>query len=176
MAEMTMYVAVSSEWGIGYKNQLLFSIPEDVKFFREMTTGTTVVMGRATLDSLPGGRPLKNRRNIVLSTNEQLKVENAEIVHNKEELFELIRGDEKVSVIGGETIFKILLPYCDRAWVTKVDALRPADRFFPNLDEMPEWEVVSESGLKTYNDMNYRFVEYINKKTERYLGRSNRNL
>lgn len=113
-----------------------------MKFFRQTTTGNVVVMGRKTLESFPGGQPLKNRTNIVLSTNPDYQVKGAIVVHSKEELLkELEKYDsDSIYVIGGATIYKMMLPYCDTIHVTKIDHAYEADTFFVNLDEMPEWK------------------------------------
>ena len=133
-----------------------------MKFFREMTTGKVVVMGRKTLESFPNGLPLKNRINIVLTKNLDYKVKGALIVHTKEQLFkELWQYDSKnIYVIGGESIYRMLLDQCDTAFVTKIDYIYEADTYVPNLDELPEWEITQESEEQTYFDLEYRFVTY----------------
>lgn len=117
---MNLIVAVDKNWAIGYQNKLLVSIPEDMKFFRTTTTGKVVVMGRKTLETFPNGLPLKNRTNIVLTRNPEYKVKGAEVVHTVEEALELISEypPEDVYVIGGDTIYRQFLPYCDVAHVT----------------------------------------------------------
>ena len=130
---MNIIVNVDKNWGIGYQNKLLNRIPEDMKFFRETTTGKVVVMGRKTLESFPNGLPLKNRTNIILSTNPRYEVRGAEVVHSKEELFESLKKykDKEVYVIGGGQIYEMLLPYCRYAHVTKIDYSYAADTYFP---------------------------------------------
>ena len=120
------------------------------------------VMGRKTLESFPGGLPLKNRTNIVLTRNQNYKVKDAIIVHSIEELMEELKKypAEDVYCIGGDTIYKQLLPYCDVAQVTKIDFAYIADSYFPNLDEDPEWHVAAESEEQTYFDLEYKFVRY----------------
>ena len=119
-------------------------------------------MGRKTLESFPGGLPLKNRTNIVLTRNENYKVKDAIIVHSIEELMEELKRypAEDVYCIGGDTIYKQLLPYCDAAQVTKIDFAYIADSYFPNLDEDPQWHVAAESEEQTYFDLEYKFVRY----------------
>ena len=119
-------------------------------------------MGRKTLESFPGGLPLKNRTNIVLTRNENYKVKDAIIVHSIEELMEELKKypAEDVYCIGGDTIYKQLLPYCDAAQVTKIDFAYIADSYFPNLDEDPQWHVAAESEEQTYFDLEYKFVRY----------------
>ncbi len=159
---MKMIVAVDKNWGIGKNNDLLVSIPADMKMFRTETSGKVVVMGRKTLESFPGGLPLKNRTNIVLSGNPDYQVEGAIVVHSLQELLEEIKKypKDQVYCIGGDSVYKMLLPYCDTAQVTKIDFAYEADRYFPNLDEMPQWQVAAESEEQTYFDLEYRFVRY----------------
>lgn len=159
---MNMIVAVDNNWAIGNKGELLIRIPNDHKFFREETTGKVVVLGRKTLDTFPQGLPLKNRTNIILSANPDYKVKDAVVVHNIEELLEELENyDSKdVYIIGGESIYRQMLPYCDVAHVTKIDHSYQADAFFPNLDEMPGWEVTADSEEQTYFDIAYQFVKY----------------
>ena len=134
---MNIIVAVDKNWAIGKDNKLLVSIPADMKMFRQETTGKVVVMGRKTLESFPNGLPLKNRTNIVLTGNKDYNVKDAIIVHTVEELLEEIKKypSEEVYCIGGDSVYKQLLPYCDTAHVTKIDFAYEADSYFPNLDE-----------------------------------------
>lgn len=159
---MNVIVAVDDNWAIGMQNKLLVSIPADMKFFRETTMGKVVVMGRKTLESFPGGQPLKKRTNIVLTRDKQYQVKDAIVVHTVEELLEeLKKYDEKdIYVIGGETVYRQLLPYCKVAHVTKVHHTYEADTFFPNLDEMSDWAVTGVSEEQTYFDLEYEFVRY----------------
>ena len=159
---MNIIVAADSNWGIGKNNQLLVSIPADMKMFRQETTGKVVVMGRKTLESFPNGLPLKNRTNIVLTGNKNYKANGAIIVHTIEELLEEIKKypSDEVYCIGGDSVYKQLLPYCDTAHVTKIDFVYEADSHFPNLDEMPEWKITAESEEQTYFDLEYTFVKY----------------
>ena len=159
---MNLIVAADKNWAIGHENKLLVSIPADMKFFREMTTGKVVVMGRKTLESFPGGLPLKNRINVVLTKNMDYHVKDAVVVHSVEEaLEELKKYDTKdVYVIGGDTVYRQMLPYCDTAHVTKIDHAYEADTYFPNLDEEKEWELTADSEEQTYFDLEYRFLLY----------------
>ncbi|MCR4649672.1 MAG: dihydrofolate reductase [Lachnospiraceae bacterium] len=160
---MKLIACVDSNWGIGYKNELLVRIPSDQKFFRETTTGKVVVMGRKTLDSFPGGKPLKNRVNIVLSSAENPSVREEEIyVKNMDECLEKLKeyDREDVYIIGGASIYKQFLPFCDTALITKVDREFSADSYFPNLDKDDEWETVSESDEQTYFDNTFSFLTY----------------
>ena len=163
---MNIIVAADKNWGIGKDNKLLVSIPADMKFFRETTTGNVVVMGRKTLESFPGGLPLKRRTNIVLTKDVNYQVKDAVLVHSVEELLEELKkyDSENVYVIGGDSVYRQLLPYCDIAHVTKIDYAYEADSYFPNLEEDPQWEVTASSEEQTYFDLEYTFVKYQRKK------------
>ncbi len=163
---MNLIVAVDQNWAIGNKNQLLVRIPNDMKQFREMTTGKVVVLGRKTLETFPQGQPLKNRTNIILSTNKNYEVKDATVVHSVEELLEELKkyNSEDVYIIGGDSVYKQLLPYCDVAHVTQIDHAYEADSYFPNLEEDPEWEVTADSDEQVYFDLTYHFVKYERKK------------
>jgi dihydrofolate reductase len=158
---MKIVVAVDQNWGIGYQGELLQRIPEDMKSFKEMTMNHVVVMGRGTYDSLPGKAPLKNRVNIVLS--KRLQDDRVIVCHTPEELLqELNKYDrDDLYVIGGESIYHILLPYCTEAYVTKIQNTYPADKFFANIDQDNTWRLVSESELKTYQGVHYTFTKYV---------------
>ena len=159
---MNLIAAVDKNWAIGKNNELLVSIPNDMKMFRQMTTGKVVVMGRKTLESFPNGLPLKNRVNIVLTKNQNYQVKGAIIVHSVEEVLEELKkyDSEDIYVIGGETIYRQLLDECDVAHITKIDYAYDADAYFPNLDERPEWKITAESDEQTYFDLEYYFVKY----------------
>ena len=163
---MNLIVAVDNNWAIGSKNRLLVSIPADHKFFRQETTGKVVVLGRKTLETFPQGLPLKNRTNIIMSTNPDYHVKDAIIVHSKEELLEELKNykSEDVYIIGGESVYRLMLPYCDVAHVPKIDHEYEADAYFPNLDELDEWEITADSEEQTYFDLAYEFVKYERKK------------
>lgn len=157
---MKLIVAVSENWGIGKDNDLLFSIPTDMKFFRETTKGHTVVMGRKTLESFPGGKPLKNRLNIVLSKNLP-QGEGYTVVRDVEELLESLKTvDGEVFIIGGASVYKLLLPYADTALVTKVSKTVPADSFMPNLDADEHWVLADKSEPVFENGVEFSFCTY----------------
>lgn len=159
---MKAIVAVDKNWGIGKNNDLLFSIPADMKFFRQTTLNKVVVMGAKTLKSFPNGNPLKNRVNVVLST--KLKREDCVIVDNLEKLFEVLKTyEEEIFVIGGASVYKTLLDYCEEILVTKVDADGNADLFFPNLDELTNWKLIDESESLIDNGYSIKFTKYKNK-------------
>ena len=160
-------VHADKEWGIGKNNDMMFSLPKDMKFFRETTMGHTVVMGGNTLRSFPNGKPLKNRTNIVLSRG-QVR-DDCIIVPNFDELKKAIleRKNEEIYVIGGGVIYKELLPYCDEVLVTKVDAVGGAEVFFPNLDADKNFTCVYESEPIDDNGLTIRFTTYKNNAVER---------
>ena len=120
---MNLIVAADKNWGIGKDNKLLVSIPSDMKFFRQETMGKVVVMGRKTLESFPNGLPLKNRTNVVLTSDKNYQVKDAVIVHSIDEVLEELKkyDDDEIYVIGGGKVYEELLPYCDVAHVTKID-------------------------------------------------------
>ena len=159
---MNLIAAVDKNWAIGRNNKLLVSIPEDMKFFLSETTGKVVVLGRKTLDTFPGGQPLKNRTNIILTRNPNYQVKGAIICHSVEEVLEELKkyNSEDVYIIGGDSIYKEFLPYCDVAHVTRTDHVYDADAWFPNLEEDPAWVLTGESEEKTYFDLEFRFCRY----------------
>ncbi len=165
---MNLIVAVDKNWAIGYQNKLLVSIPADMKFFRSTTTGKVVVMGRRTLESFPNGLPLKKRTNIVLTGNKNYQVQDAVLAHTVEELLAELKKypSEDIYVIGGDSVYRQLLPYCEFAHVTKIDHAYQADTYFPNLDALDNWSIEGDSEEQTYFDLEYRFLLYRNKKPE----------
>lgn len=163
---MNLIANVDNCWAIGKDNRLLVRIPADMKFFRETTAGKVVVMGRKTLESLPNGQPLKNRTNIVLTRDRGYRVRDARTVFSMEELKEELNKypSEDVYVIGGESVYRQLIDDCDTAYITKDDYTYSADSYFPNLDELPEWELTQRSEEQTYFDLIYHFLKYEKKK------------
>ena len=144
------------------------SIPEDMKVFRSETTGKVGVLGRKTLATFPGGRPLKNRTNIILTRNEDFTVKAAVVCHSVEETLEELKKypSEDIYIIGGDTIYRQFLPFCDVAHVTRTEDAYDADAWFPNLDEDPEWELTGQSEEKTYFDLEFTFCRYERKKKD----------
>ena len=142
---MDAVVNVTEDWGIGLENRLLVSISADLRRFRKLTEGKTVIMGRKTLESLPHSRPLPHRRNLILSRDPYYRVEGAEVCSSVTALLEMVKEmpPDEVCLIGGASLYAALLPYCSRAFVTKTLCRLPADRFFPNLDELPNWQVAA---------------------------------
>ncbi len=159
---MKAIVAVDKCWGIGKNNDLLFSIPADMKFFRETTAGKVVVMGANTLKSFPNGNPLKNRVNIVLSTT--INRDDCIVVRSVDELFKEIEkySPDDVFLIGGARLYKTLIPYCESALVTKVDADGGAEVFFPDLDNTKGWSLAVKGQTIESNGYNVTFCTYKN--------------
>ncbi len=163
---MNIIAAVDKNWGIGNRGELLVSIPKDQKMYRQETTGKVVVFGRKTLDTFPQKQPLPSRTNIILTHDKNYQVKGAVVVHSIEKLLEELKKypSQDVYIIGGESIYQQMLPYCDTAHITQIDHEYQADAFFPNLDEDPEWEMTAEGEEETYFDLEYRFVRYNRKK------------
>lgn len=160
-----MILAADRNWGIGNKGQLLCHLSGDLKYFKQTTLGHTVIMGRATLESLPGKRGLPGRRNIVLTTRRDFTAERVDTVcHNLDELREAAKDDPDAFVIGGADVYAQLLPWCDTVYITKIDAEFPADRRFRNLDMDPAFQITRQSGEMEENGIRYRFVKYERKK------------
>ena len=162
---MQLIVAADKNWAIGNGSKLLVRIPEDQKFFRETTMGNVVVLGRKTLAEFPNGLPLKGRTNIILSRNPDFQAKDAIVVHSKEELCEELKkyDSSRIYIIGGESVYRMMLEYCDTAHVTKIDYSYQADKYFPNLDNEPGWELTGDSDEHTYFDLEYYFYRYENR-------------
>ena len=167
---MRAILHADKNWGIGKSNSLMFRIPADMKFFKETTTGNVVVMGSNTLKSFPGGKPLKDRLNIVLYPGGEDR-DDCKIVRSVDELFSEIDKypSENVFVIGGQMMYKTLLKYCTDVLVTKVDAEGDADAFFENLDNNSDFELVYESDPIETNGYTIRFTTYRNNNAEKYI-------
>lgn len=161
---MNLIVCVNKRMSIGKQGDLLYSIPEDMKFFRSTTSGKTVVMGRATLESLPGGKPLKNRKNIVLSRNAPQEQNGAVYCKDLKELADALKdeNDDDVFVIGGGAIYTLLFPYCKIAYVTCVDDDTEGDTYFPDITADENWREVYSSEEKEYEGVKYAFKTYEN--------------
>ena len=161
---MKLIAAVDNNWAIGNNNNLLIRIPEDQKFFRKMTTGNVVVLGRRTLSGFPNGLPLKDRVNVVLSANPDFNVKGAEVVRSLDELKKKLKeyDSDSIFIIGGGMIYNMLFEYCDTAYITKINYKYQADTYFPNLDDNPDWELVEESEEQTYFSIEYNYLTYKN--------------
>ena len=155
---MNVIVAVDENWAIGKDGDQLVYLKEDLKRFRTLTGGHTVILGRKTLATFPGGRPLKNRRNLILSRNPQFQAEGAEVFSSVEDLVK--QADKDAFVIGGASVYEQLLPYCDTAYITKIHAAFPADTYFPDLDRSDQWQVTEESESLEQDGISYHYVTY----------------
>lgn len=155
---MNLIVAVDQNWAIGKGGDQLIYIPDDLKHFRQLTLGHPVVLGRKTLSTFPGGRPLKGRRNLILSATPGYAVEGGEVFSSLETLLPQLPQD--AFVIGGESVYRALLPHCGTAYVTKLEASFPADRYFPNLDRDPEWALAEQSQPMEHGGLTFRYVTY----------------
>lgn len=159
---MNVIVAVDQNWAIGKDGDQLVYLSEDLKRFKSLTTGHPVILGRKTLATFPGGRPLKGRRNLILSRNTDFAPEGAEVFSDVETL--RAAAPEDAFVIGGASVYRQLLPWCDTAYVTKIDRAFPADCHFPDLDQDPAWERTEESAPLEQDGIIYRYVTYRRKK------------
>jgi len=162
---MKLIVAVARDWGIGCEGDLLFGLPDDMAFFRKTTKNKIVVMGRPTLLTFPGGEPLKNRINIVLTRDKDYKKEGCIICNSFEELFEELKkyDNEDVFLIGGGKIYNQLYPYCNEAYITKVDKVVKADTYLHNFDEDENWFLSFASDVHENNGLKFTFNTYKNK-------------
>lgn len=170
---MNLLVAVDNEWGIGYQGNLQVRLSEDMKYFRQLTEGHTIIFGRKTLATFPGGRPLPLRTNIVLTRQHDLAVPGLHVCHNLIELAELLEQLDSLDnwLIGGQSIYRQMLPYCNLAYVTRIDRSGPADVYFPDLDKHSDWILVDEQPWQiaqnkqsTMPDMvRFRFTRYQNR-------------
>lgn len=160
---MDLIVNVTENWGIGKDGKLLVSISADLKRFRQLTTGKTVILGRKTLSTFPGGRPLKNRTNLILSSN-VAAIEGAQVFPSLAALFERLKDCDlkNVSVIGGASVYRALLPYCDRAYITKTFLTPEADTFFPDLDKAEAWSVAETGPVLEENGVKFQYIDYVN--------------
>jgi dihydrofolate reductase len=156
---MQAIVNVTENWAIGRDNRLLFPLRADLKRFKELTMGHAVVMGRKTLESLPGRKGLPGRRNLVLTHDESFTAPNVETVHTP--LQAVFATGAEDFCIGGESVYRLLLPACDRVYVTKVLATAEADAFFPDLDADPQWRIESESEIMEENGVRFQYVDYV---------------
>ena len=160
---MILIVAADEKWGIGIKGDLLTPLPEDMKFFREKTKGSVVVYGRKTLESFPNHKPLPNRINIVLTNNKDFQCEGTTVVHSIEEALKECEKytDREVFLIGGGTLYRSMLKYCNKAYITKIEkTFDEADTFIYNLDEMSDWKQTEVSDQKEYKGTYFRFTTY----------------
>ena len=155
---MNAIVAVDEAWAIGKDGDQLCYLSVDLKRFKELTLGHPVILGRKTLATFPGGRPLKGRRNLVLSRDRGLQIEGAEVYHDVESLLTQARSDS--FVIGGESVYRALLEHCDTVYVTKIAQAFPADVWFPDLDADPAWRVAGVEEPLEEKGLSFQYVTY----------------
>ena len=156
---MELIVAVYDDWGIGKDGTQPVALSVDRKFFRETTKGACVIVGRKTLADFPGGRPLPNRVNVVISWGDNA-MEGTLLCHSPQEAVELTAQYPRVMVIGGGSIYKQMLPYCDTAYITKVHTTPESDTFFPNLDADENWELAEVLLSGEENGIEYEMCRY----------------
>lgn len=161
---MNLIVAVNENWGIGSGNDLLYHIPQDMKFFRSKTKDNVIIIGRKTLESFPNGNPLKNRINIVLSTDKDYKKDDVIVVNSVEQLWDYLKAyqDKEIYLCGGEQIYKLLYNYCDTAYVTKIFDSKNAEKYMQNLDLEENWEIADTSPILEDGGYKFRFLTYKN--------------
>lgn len=157
---LKLIASVDRHWGLGLGQELLFHIPEDMQWFRAHTMGKTVILGRKTLESFPGGKPLKGRKHWLLSRQKETKIENVFLFQTVENVLSCAEREEEAWVIGGEQIYRLFLPYCAEAYVTKIDAVRPADKFLENLDDSPDWHLMEQSPWQESGGLRFCFCVY----------------
>ena len=155
---MNLIVAVDQNWAIGKGGDQLCYLKEDLKRFKELTLGHAVILGRKTLATFPGGRPLKGRDNLILSRDPHFEAEGAQVFHDMDSLLAVAPADS--FVIGGESVYRALLPYCHTAYVTKIMSTFSADVWFPNLDDDSAWEIIQEEPPLEQDGLVYRYVTY----------------
>ena len=160
---MDLIVAVYDDWGIGKDGTQPIALSTDRKFFRETTRGAMVIVGRRTIDDFPGKKPLPGRVNVAL-TRSDAEIPGFTLCHSPEEAAEMAKGAEKAFVIGGGTIYRQMLDFCDRAYVTKVHVAPASDTFFPNLDEDEAWELTEVLQSGEENGISYEMCLYCRKR------------
>lgn len=160
--KMELIAAADEAWGIGLNGRLLRRISADMKRFRAMTLGNVLVIGRKTLESFPGGRPLPGRGHIVLTNNRTYAAEGVTLCHALDGLPELLREYEgkRVFVAGGGSVYRQLLPFCERAYITRIYDTFPADTFLPNLDREPEWRLAEKGEIQEEDGVRFSFDVY----------------
>lgn len=160
---MKLIAAVDRNWAIGKGGELLVKIPMDQKYFMEETLGKTVVMGRRTFEGLPGRQPLYGRTNVVLSRDPAFAPKGVRVFRSLEETLSYLKRvpDSEIYIVGGESIYRMFLPYCSEAEITAINYRYDGDRFFPDLDRDPSWQLAGESDEETYFDLTFTFRHYI---------------
>lgn len=161
---MKAILAVDRNWAIGIDNKMLYDLKKDLKHFKNTTTGSIVIMGRKTYQSM--GSALANRDNLVVSRDKNLKLKDAKVFSDIKEILSYV-GDKKAFVIGGSEIVDLFLPYLDGAIITKIDKTAPAKVFLHNFDKDPDFKIISQSEIQNENNINFKYVEYERIKNER---------
>ena len=158
---MNLIVATDENWAIGYQNELLIRISEDLKYFKKLTINNTVIMGRKTFESLPNKKPLTNRTNIILTNDINYKIDNAIICNSIDDVLKITENiNNEVYIIGGEMIYKLFLPYVKKAYITKIYHKFKADRYLTNFINN-DWTLINESPIyETENNLRYQFLVY----------------
>ena len=167
---MNLIASVDENWGIGANGRLLARVPADMRHFKEHTVNKVIVLGQLTLATFPEAAPLKDRVNIILSDDPAFSCPGARVAHSRDALFALLHdyADQDIYVVGGASVYQLLLPYCHYAYLTRFHAVYPADRFLPNLDELPAWRLVGQSGLMEHEDLAFTFLTYENREPLKY--------
>ena len=164
---MNLIAAVDKNWAIGYKDKLLIRIPNDQRFFRYKTINKVIIMGRKTFESFPNRLPLKERLNIILTSDVNYKISNTIVLNCLDDLYDELKkyDTEDIYIIGGESIYKQMIDKCNTAYITKINSEFEADSFLPNLDNDPKWEIINKSEKRTYADIQYIFYTYKRRRT-----------
>lgn len=155
---MNVIVAVDENWGIGRNGELLARISADLRRFKALTTGHAVILGRKTLQTFPGGKPLPGRENLIMSTTMDAAPEGARVFRDLDSLLDY--APEDAFVIGGETVYRELLPYCEKVYVTKIHKTFDSDAFFPDLDALSGWKVTEKEDPLEENGVRFSYVTY----------------
>lgn len=155
---MNVIVAVDENWGIGRNGELLARISADLRRFKALTTGHAVILGRKTLQTFPGGKPLPGRENLIMSTKMDAAPEGARVFRDLDSLLDY--APEDAFVIGGETVYRELLPYCEKVYVTKIHKTFDSDAFFPDLDALSGWKVTEKEDPLEENGVRFSYVTY----------------
>lgn len=164
---MILIFAADNNWNIGFGGKMLAHLPKDLQRFREITEGNIVIMGRKTLEAIPGQNPLPNRINILVTRKNEFDNQGFHIINDLDNLLPLLKeinpkDEKKVFVTGGETIVRQLMPYCTKAYITKIlESFKEADTCIPNLDIDNSWKITNESRIYTEGDLKYKYVDYI---------------
>lgn len=155
---MQLIAAVDENWAIGYGGRLLCPVKADLRRFKALTMGHGVLLGRKTLSTFPGGRPLPGRENFILSRDPAFEAEGARVVHSADEALRLCPRD--TFVIGGAQVYRLMLEHCDKAYITKLRAAFPADAWLPDLDALPDWEKAEEGETLEEGNVRFQYILY----------------